>query len=119
MSAPSSWRAQFVRWLGRGAAAVAGGAVDALFGAVGSRSVTVAALALVLAGGVAWAAARATREDRVAARVLAGMDRTKPDTQQAVRVILAAAAAERQAKADNSNNSGGFRPQTSMASPRR
>jgi hypothetical protein len=100
MSAPSSWRAQLARWLRRGAAAVAGGALDALLGSLGSRSVAVAAVALVLAGGVAWAAAHAAREDRAAARVPLDMERiAKPDTQEAVRTILAAAAAEREAAA--------------------
>jgi len=117
MSAPASWRTDLVRWLRHGAAAVAGGAVDALFGAFGSRSVTIAAFALVLAGGVAWAASRGAREDRIASRVLASMERTsKPDTQAAVRLILAAAAAER---AKSNNDRVEFRPPTSMASPRR
>ena len=92
-----SWRHDAARWLRRAAAALAGGAFDALVGSLGARSVTVAALALVVAGGAAWAASRASREDVSGDRVIAGMSRSKPDTKDAVKRVLAAAAAERQA----------------------
>jgi hypothetical protein len=92
-----SWRHDAARWLRRAAAALAGGAFDALVGSLGARSITVAALALVVAGGAAWAAGRASREDVSRDRVLAGMNRAKPDTQEAVKRVLEAAAQEREA----------------------
>jgi len=93
-----SWRQDAARWLRRAAAALAGGAFDALVGSLGARSVTVAALALVVAGGAAWAASRASsREDVSGDRVIASMSRSKPDTKDAVKRVLAAAAAEREA----------------------
>jgi hypothetical protein len=92
-----SWRKDAARWLRRAAAALAGGAFDALVGSLGSRSITVAALALLVAGGAAWAAARASREDVSGDRVIAGMSRAKPDTREAVKRVLEAAAQEREA----------------------
>ena len=71
MSAPSpSWRAAIARWLSRGAAAVAGAAFDAAVDSLelgkraaawvahapAARLAVVAALALAVAGGAAWAA---------------------------------------------------------------
>jgi hypothetical protein len=105
-SSPPAWRAQCARWLRRAAAAIAGGAFDALVGSLGARSVAVAVLALVVAGGAAWAATRVSREDVSGDRVSARMDRrAKPDTQDAVKRVLAAAAAERQAKLDQQSQS--------------
>jgi hypothetical protein len=94
-----AWRKDAARWLHRAAAAIAGGAFDALVGSLGARSVAVAALALVIAGGAAWAATRVSREDVSGEPVRVGMNRrAKPDTQDAVKRVLAAAAAEREAQ---------------------
>ena len=85
-----AWRKDAARWLHRAAAAIAGGAFDALVGSLGARSVAVAALALVIAGGAAWAATRVSREDVSGEPVRVGMNRrAKPDTQDAVKRVLA------------------------------
>lgn len=79
MSAPAtSWRAHAARWAHRAAAAAAGALFDAAVDSLGlgkrclawlahsssTRAVAVAAVALALAGGFAWAAGRAGRVAR-------------------------------------------------------
>jgi hypothetical protein len=76
MSAPAtSWRAHLGRWAHRAAAATAGALFDAAVDSLGlgkrciawlthssgARAIAVAAVALAIAGGAAWAAGRARR----------------------------------------------------------
>jgi len=96
MSAPSpSWRAHAARWAHRAGAATAGALFDAVVDSLGlgkrclawlahssgARAVAVAAVALAIAGGAAWAAGRArrvARETTFAAHVVAPSTRVMP-----------------------------------------